>query len=256
MYRNRRHTMWQALLGALVLALIWWLFGGAVSLPSMPLLDLVVLILSFGWLLLIVTVPWNLHFTADAALREATLAAAAGREVDEAELAYATRLRLRSLQVAIGLHGVTAAVLLLLALTKVSPLGYAGAGAALALTLMRPGLKAYEHMRERLRTLRRELVLPREDGVELGRQLRELQSSVEQLRRRVDDHEAGSLPVQIRELEQRLDGMAKHWRDQHHAQELAIEQVRRDADSSIARVLGDAAIVGHVRELVRFFKQA
>lgn len=248
--------MWNALFAALLLALVWWLFGGAVSLPTLPLLDLVVLILSFGWLLLIVTVPWNLHFTADAALREAKLAAAAGREVDEAELAYATRLRLRSLQGAIGLHGVTAAVLLLMALTGVSPLGYAGAGAALALTLMRPGLKAYQHMRERLSTLRRELVLPREDGVALGRQLRALQSSVEHLRRRVDDSDADSLPVQIRELEVRLDAMAKHWRDQHHAQELAIEQVRRDADSSIARVLGDAAIVGHVRELVRFFKQA
>jgi hypothetical protein len=256
MNRYRRHTMWQALLGALVLALIWWIFGGAVSLPTMPLLDLVVLILSFGWLLLIVTVPWNLHFTADAALREAKHAEAAGRAIDAAELAYAARLRQRSLQVAIGLHLVTAAVLLGLALTEVSPLGYAGAGAALALTLMRPGLKAYQHMRERLSTLRRELVLPREDGVELGRQLRELRATVEHLGQRLDPNVNDSLPAQLRALEQRLDALAKLGRDQDQAHQLAIEQVRRDADSSIARVLGDAAIVGHVRELVRFFKQA
>mgnify|MGYP000045797397 CR=1 FL=1 len=30
----------------------------------------------------------------------------------------------------------------------------------------------------------------------------------------------------------------------------------RDAKNTVAQVLGDAAIVGHVRELVRFFKQA
>ncbi|MCU0753595.1 MAG: hypothetical protein MUE46_00530 [Xanthomonadales bacterium] len=248
--------MWNALLAALLLALAGWLFGGAVTLPALPLLDLILLVLSFGWLLLIVTVPWNLHFTADAALREAKHAEAAGRAVDASELAYAERLRQRSLQVAIGLHLLTAAVLLGLALAGVSPLGYAGAGAALALTLMRPGLKAYQHMRERLSTLRRELVLPREDGVELGRQLRELRSTVEQLSHRLEPDARDSLPAQIRELEQRVDALATHGRDRDQALQLSIEQVRRDADSSIARVLGDAAIVGHVRELVRFFKQA
>lgn len=248
--------MWNALFAALLLALAWWLFGGAVSLPTVPLLDLIVLILSFGWLLLIVTVPWNLHFTADAALREADAARGAGRALDDAELDYARRLRRNSLRVAIGLHLVTAVLLLALALAKVSPLGYVGAGAALALTLMRPGLKAYEHMRERLRALRRELVLPREDGVELGRQLRSLQADVESLGRRVHPGEAGSLADQLVQLEQRLDGLARQLRDQDQAQRLAVEQVQRDAESSIARVLGDAAIVGHVRELVRFFKQA
>ena len=37
---------------------------------------------------------------------------------------------------------------------------------------------------------------------------------------------------------------------------LEVVRVEREAKNTVAQVLGDAAVVGHVRELVRFFKTA
>ena len=60
----------------------------------------------------------------------------------------------------------------------------------------------------------------------------------------------------LADLEQRSTALS----DQHNelAEHLRLELVRveRDARNTVSQVLGDAAVVGHVRELVRFFKQA
>ena len=67
-------------------------------------IDWVIAIAIFEWLLLIVTVPWNIHFEAKEVLAQAAESTKKNIAVDREQLKYVTVLVSRSLFVAIGLH--------------------------------------------------------------------------------------------------------------------------------------------------------
>jgi hypothetical protein len=82
------------LLGALGLSLGVVLMFGLLRWLGMPaghLLDWVIGVASFWWLLVVVTIPWNIHFEARHVLAEAAGSRERGIAVNEAHLAYAQR---------------------------------------------------------------------------------------------------------------------------------------------------------------------
>src|SRR3954468_15675698 len=90
-----------ALFGALavVYAGLAWL-----QIPTGTLVDWVVGGLSLWWLLVITTVPWDLHFEARDVLAEAAGARERGIAVEPHQLRYAERVANRALAAAINLH--------------------------------------------------------------------------------------------------------------------------------------------------------
>lgn len=232
-----------------------WLLASWFQMPLAPSLDAVIGLFTLLWLFFIVTVPWNMVFQALQVLFEAKVSAARGIRVDPDALAYARRWSRIALGIAVGLHLLTALAFCGVALSGVGFIGWFGAIAATVLTLLRPGVRAYVHVRDRLSRLGREIEVPREDAVELRRRLQRVE---EQLTAVAQQHH--NLAEQTAQHLHRLDQGATASGDRHTdlAEHVRLELVRveREARNTIAQVLGDAAVVGHVRELVRFFKQA
>ena len=68
----------------LAFGILQWL-----HIPAGSFLDWVIAVAIFEWLLVIVTVPWNIHFEAKAVLDEAAVSAQKGIKVDEKQVEYA-----------------------------------------------------------------------------------------------------------------------------------------------------------------------
>src|SRR4028119_16823 len=151
--------------------------------PTGNLIDWVIGAASFWWLLVIVTVPWNVHFRAKEVLAEAAVSAEKGTQVDEKQLMYVNVLAKRSFWVAIALHLFSAVGLYTLAATGISAVGYISSGAALLLTALRPAVRTYEYLAARLAMIQQEITYPREDIWELRNRFSSLAASVTQIGR-------------------------------------------------------------------------
>src|ERR687885_1633086 len=170
--------------GVLVLlafGILQWL-----HIPAGSFIDWVIAVAIFEWLLVIVTVPWNIHFEAKAVLDDAAVSAEKGITVDEKQVKYAKVVAERSLIVAIALHLLSAIGLYTLAATGISTIGYVSSGAALLLTLLRPAVRTYEYLAARLAMIRQELTYPREDIWELRNRCGTLEETLKRIEEILD----------------------------------------------------------------------
>lgn len=99
------------------------LFGllRAFGLPIGELADWAIGIASFWWLVVIVTLPWNLYFQAKAVQQEAVVSQERGIPVEDSTFAFLQKLSCWSLRIAIALHGLSALVFYGLAAGQVTP---------------------------------------------------------------------------------------------------------------------------------------
>lgn len=239
----------------LAFGLLQWL-----HIPAGSILDWVIGGASFWWLVVIVTVPWNVYFQAKEVLAEAERSTEKGIAVDEKQVTYVKRLASRSLLVAIALHLLSAIGLYTLAITGISAVGYVSSGAALLLTLLRPAVRGYEYLAARLRAIGQEVQYPREDVVELRQRVITLESTVEQLQQQLNPENPTSwVSTQERQslatrneltrvaasLEQlRVTNLAEH------------DRLARESQNAVAQLSTDGQFLDHVREIIRFFKTA
>ncbi|MBC1235898.1 hypothetical protein [Nostoc sp. 2RC] len=235
--------------------LLQWL-----HIPAGSFLDWVIGGASFWWLLVIVTVPWNVHFQAKEVLAEAAQSREKEIPVDEKQVKYVTVLAKRSLWVAIALHLLSAVGLYTLAVTGISTVGYVSSGAALLLTILRPAIRAYEYLYARLAMIRQEWKYPREDIMELRDRFYNLEQKVQSLEDQLNPEQPSSLPAtQQRFAEETRRDLARivanleELRAINHTEH---ERLGREARSAIAQLSTDGQFLDHVREIIRFFKSA
>ncbi len=239
----------------LVFAILQWL-----HIPAGSFIDWVIAIAIFEWLLLIVTVPWNIHFEAKEVLAQATESTAKGIVVDDKQVKYVTVLVSRSLLVAIGLHLLSAIALYALAATGISAIGYLSSGAALLLTILRPAIRGYQYLAARLTMIRRQFLHPREDILELRSRFANLESTIKNLQAQLNSDDPNSW-VAIQEGKQEatrrdLTRLAASLQNLTATNEAEHTKLARDAESAIAQLTDDGKILNHVREIIRFFKEA
>ena len=232
-----------------------WLLASWLQLPLSPGLDGVIGVVTLLWLYFLVTVPWNMYFRAQQVLFEGAVSAQRGISIDAEAVTYARRWARIALGLAVGLHIATALALCGVALNGVGFMGWLGAGASIVLTLVRPGLRAYAHVRERLSRLAREIEVPREDAVDLRRRLDLVEHQLHALTLQSATHQQLN-QQRMQDIEVRATSAADAHTSLAEHLRLEVVRVEREAKNTVAQVLGDAAVVGHVRELVRFFKQA
>ncbi|WP_341734656.1 hypothetical protein [Microcoleus sp. EPA2] len=239
----------------LVFAILQWL-----HIPAGSFIDWVIAIAIFEWLLLIVTVPWNIHFEAKEVLAQAKESSEKGIVVDDKQVKYVTVLASRSLVVAIGLHLLSAIALYTLAATGISPIGYLSSGAALLLTLLRPGIRGYQYLAARLTMIRRQFLHPREDILELRSRFANLESTINNLEAKFNSNDPNSW-VAIQERQQEatrrdLTRLAASLEDLSATNQAEHTKLAREAESAIAQLTDDGKFLNHVREIIRFFKEA
>ncbi|MBD2165236.1 hypothetical protein H6G04_12600 [Calothrix membranacea FACHB-236] len=228
--------------------------------PAGSFLDWVIGGASFWWLLVIVTVPWNVHFQAKEVLAEGAQSKEKGIPVDEKQLKYVKILAKRSLWVAIALHIISTIGLYTLAATGISAVGYISSGAALLLTVLRPAIRAYEYLYTRLRMIRQEWQYPREDIMELRDRFSILEEKVKSLEDRLDPENSYSIPATQQrfseETRRDLARIAANLEELRATNQTEHERLAREARNAIAQLSTDGQFLDHVREIIRFFKTA
>ena len=248
-------------LGALLLiflagfGLTQWL-----NLPFGNFIDWVIGASIFVWLIIIVTVPWNLYFQSKSVLNQAVVSQERGIIVNEQQLPYVRSLQTRSLALALGLHLISAIALYVLASSGVGTIGYVGAIAALLLTILRPAISAYAYISQRLMAISQQIDYPREDITELRQRFANLEESVRQLNQQLSNDNPYSW---VSKYEQFADETRKdvsrigaNIEDLRATNEREHERLLKESRQAIAQLSTDSQFLEHVREIIRFFKSA
>lgn len=259
-----RHTRFGSFVGGafglslgvvLVFGLLRWM-----GMPTGQLLDWIIGLASFWWLLVVVTIPWNIHFGARHVLVEVAESRRRGIVVEESHVTYARRWVRWSLLGAISLHLASAAGLYGLAIAGFSAIGYLGSVAALLLTGLRPAIAGYTYVSERLRAIGEAVRFPREDIVTLRNDLRDALSRLTHVEQALNPEIPGSLIAQhtiaLGELRQSYERLRLAHDEQRATNAAEHARLAREAEQAVARISADGQVLDHVRELVRFFKSA
>lgn len=226
--------------------------------PSGNFLDWVIGGASFWWLLVIVTVPWNIHFQAKQVLAEAAQSIDKQIPVDEKQVNYVQILAKRSLWLALALHLLSTIGLYTLAATGISAVGYISSGAALLLTILRPAIRAYEYLYARLTMISQEWKYPREDIMELRQRFEELERKIQVLEDQLNPEQTYSFAAAQQrfadETRKDLAKIAANLEEFRATNQTEHDRLARDARNAIAQLSTDGQFLDHVREIIRFFK--
>jgi len=255
----------------LVLVLILYGVYSLVGIPVGTFLDWLVGIIALMWLFMIVTVPWNAHFHAREILDEAEISKRKDILVIDSSLEFAKKIVKRSLWIAIGLHVVSAIGLYILAVCKITPVGYIGSILAVLLALLRPAVRSYEYIQTRLSSIREEFRYPRQDINELLSDIQDLKSSFFKIDSILtDDPEQQSWRKDIDDFtiktNENIDKLKLEAEtDRNKTADLlstAIQQLQTDINlvraehrSDMQRIAVDSQILDSVRVLAQFVKQ-
>jgi hypothetical protein len=242
-------------LALLAFGLLKWL-----QIPAGSIVDWAIGIGIFEWSIIIVTVPWNIHFAARSTAQTGKESQAEGIDVDDRKIRYAGSVATRSLFVAIGLHLGTAIGLYWLAISGISALGYLSSGAVLLLTFLRPAISTYEYLSSRLFEMREQFSYPRPDILELRGRFQELEYKIEGLTSKLNAEDDDSwLNHQNRRWETNRDDLARinvAIADFKASNELEHQRLAQEAKQAISQITVDGQFLEHARELIRFFKTA
>jgi hypothetical protein len=230
------------------------------QIPTGSLWDWAIGIGIFEWAILIVTVPWNIYFSAQAAVQTGKESQLQGIVVDERQILYASGIATKSLIVALGLHLGTAIGLYWLAISGVTALGYWSSVGVLLLTLLRPAISTYEYLATRLTAMKEQFAYPRADILELRGRFEQLEYRVTELTDRLNPNDDTSwLSSQERRWEtnrEELSRITVAMADLRASNELEHQRLAQEAKQAISQITVDGQFLEHARELIRFFKTA
>lgn len=214
----------------------------------------------FEWAILIVTVPWNIYFKAQAAVQAGKESQLQGIHVEERQIKYASGIATKSLIVAIGLHLGTAIGLYWLAINGITSLGYWSSIGVLLLTLLRPAISTYEYLATRLSAMQEQFAYPRADILELRGRFQQLEDRVTQLTNQLDPNDDNSwLNQQNYRWESNREELSRitvSMADFKASNELEHQRLAQEAKQAISQITVDGQFLEHARELIRFFKTA
>lgn len=230
------------------------------NIDSAQLIDWIAGMLSFWWMLVITTVPWNVYFEAKSVIHEFQLSQSIGIEVSEKKKQYVQKVAFWGLWLAIGLHIITAVALFELSAMGISRIGYIGCVVALLLTILRPAIRAYEFIWSQLNLIKETVKYPRQDVVELRNRVEKLEFAVEAIETSMKPDVAGTFAYELHNTDkdlvrkyERLVAEQARLNDQNVAEH---ESLKRDGQAAIAKISSDTQFLDHVREIIRLVKSA
>lgn len=225
-----------AFLGALGLALwqgfapaelLTWAAGGAALI----------------WLIVLVTLPWNLHLRAREVLADLQRSRASGIAVTDDQLAFAARVKRWTLFTSLGIHLLSAAVALLLAIFGGQALGYPFAGFYLLSSVVRPASAAIQQVRRRLETIADDARFPRDDVIKL----RGMVAAHEEATKRLTDDLEG-----LRRQHEALTALVE-------AQRAAFDQkliaLTRKFEESLERLTDNRELIAGIKAFLRMVRE-
>ena len=212
------------------------------------------------WLVVVVRLPWDLYFTTRGLLLDTQQSQQKGMNVSQNDVAYVQRWAKMSLIIAIGLHLITGLGLALLEYFGVSNLGYYASIAALLLMGFRPAGRAYDYLVGRLKHIGNEILFPRDDVHALKNKIQTLENKIERLEASLDLDKEESWAAQLvaanLERDKKSDELCTRLDDLQQKNQEEHQLLAQQAAAAAEKIAGGAQVVNHVRELVRFLKDA
>ena len=224
---------WAAIvIGALAALLIAWL-GHLAGVSLSTILSIAAVAAALVWLIVLVAVPWNLYFGARRVVMEMAVSRRRGIAIPPDQETEAHSIARRMLWFAVGGHVITAAVAGVVTFVSGATIGYYVMAAYLLSATIRPAAAYFAHLRERIRTLSRESLHPREDVMELRERVAELVKTARRLEVELAESRR-AVTDDLRRTEATLANGIAHGRDVLTA-DLARLQDAQVADSGEAR---------------------
>ena len=255
---------WAMVLGGAAAALLFAWLGRLAGVPLATLLAVGASGVALAWLIVLVTVPWNLYFAARQVVADMAVSRERGITVRAAQEAEAGRLGRRMLWLALGAHIGTAVVVAVTTYLSGTTAGYYFAGFYLLSTAIRPAVAYVAHVRDRIRVLTRESTYPRDDVASLKRRVDLATKAVGELReelRRTGSALAGDI-AHARQLlttdlarvqdEQAADRTAARSRDDDLGRR--IDQMVRRIEATLDGISDHQELLTGLRALVRMIK--
>ena len=235
-----------AILTLLIFGLFKWF-----EIPTGNIVDWIIGLASFYWLLAVVTIPWNIHFRAKEVLEEARISKKRGITVENESVNYTAQVERNSFIIAIILHLTSALALYFLAVTGISNVGYFSSIATLLLTFLRPAIRLYKYILYRLITIQQAIQYPREDIVTLVERVKNLETYQTQTQ---ENQTSLSSQVQVnREDLIRLQTLLEQLKVKNQVEH---ENLSTEAKQYMAQLTEDSQFLSHVKEIIQFFKKA
>jgi hypothetical protein len=195
------------------------------------------------WLVVLITLPWNLHFKAREVLAEMHRSKAAGITVTDEQIAFAERVKRWTLFTSLTTHVLSAGVALAVAVFADQSLGYPFAGFYLLSCLVRPATAAVHQVRRRLEALAEDTRFPREDVMKLRSQVETSARDIE----RIDET--------IKEIRERHDAHAALTEKQRAELEQKIAALTRKFEESLDRLTDNRELIGGIKAFLRMIRE-
>nr|WP_168720666.1 hypothetical protein [Streptomyces sp. SAT1]ANO42496.1 hypothetical protein A8713_035150 [Streptomyces sp. SAT1] len=206
-------------------------------------------VLSLLWLLLLLTLPWNLYFRAHSVLAEIAVSREKGLDVSPARDAEAARIARTMLRAAVAGHVLTAALVLAVAWATGESAGYWFAGFFLLSTFFRPAGAYFGQLRRRLGTLLKDVTYPRDDVVELNRRLDRAEAGT-----RVLEEKAEEQYRSLAELRRAMDALALSTHERAEATDRQFAALGREFESTVNRLTDNQEIIAGVKAFLRLLR--
>ncbi|MGW7366547.1 hypothetical protein ACWGI8_24695 [Streptomyces sp. NPDC054841] len=203
------------------------------------------------WLLVLLTVPWNLYFRAHAVLAEIAVSREKGLEVSPVRDAEAARIARMMLRAAVAGHVVTAGVAVAVTLATGRVAGYWFAGFFLLSTLFRPAGAYFAQLRRRLGTLLKDVTYPRDDVVEMRARVDRMEAGMKVLEGKAEEQYRA-----LAELRRAVDalGMASYERADEADRKVAA--LGREFESTVNRLTDNQEIIAGVKAFLRLLRES
>jgi hypothetical protein len=275
MSKNARYSIslgwWVMVLAVAAAALLFAWLGRLAGVPLATAASIGVGGVALAWLIVLVTVPWNLYFSARRVVAEISVSRERGITVPPGHDAEAGRIARRMLWFALGAQLGTAAVAAVIAFISGAKVGYYFSGFFLLSTAIRPAAAYLGHVRERISALARESTHPRDDVASLKRRVDLVAGSVRELHgelRGVADelHRAeSSLAGDITHARQLLTADLSRVQDAQAADRTAtrsrdddlgrrIDEMVRRIEATLDGISDHQELITGIRALVRMIK--
>ncbi|WP_432041646.1 hypothetical protein [Streptomyces cadmiisoli] len=206
-------------------------------------------VLSLLWLLLLLTVPWNLYFRAHAVLSEIATSREKGMKVSPARDAEAARIARMMLRAAIAGHVLTAAVVVAVTWATGEFTGYWFAAFFLLSTLFRPAGAYFGQLRRRLGTLLKDVTYPRDDVVELHARLKRAEAGTRVLEEKAEEQYRA-----LAELRRAVDALGMSTYERAEETDRRITALGREFESTVNRLTDNQEIITGVKAFLRLLR--
>lgn len=192
-----------------------------------------------AWLVLMVTLPWNLYFEARHVLTEMARCRERGINIPEAREQETTRMQRRALRVSVGLHVLSAGGMAAVALISNVEWAWWFSGFYLLSSVFRPGVEYHRYLRARLSTILQEVNYPRNDVMALV-------MDVERLKQRADEHER-----EYRELFTHVQALEQQTTQRDNENERKVVAVSRKFEETVDRLTDNQEIISGIKAFLR-----